>query len=231
MIGWLCLLGLATAGELSGWIGAWGIDPVESDDPYLALERAVRAPLLSAGSARQMAPDRGASDLEAARARVLEEMTRMLNRSGRLDLAEDEDGKLVVGFGGDTPVAVELGRGWARIKEDTGVLKVRAWRSGEHLSVERRLKTTSLTETLLPPEDPELLYVVVRIAGSGMEGLEFRRVYRALDPPDPALPEPPRAGATPADPPGAGGEPPGPPGAGDERSAAGVERSGVGVEP
>lgn len=182
MIGWLCLVGLASAGELSGWLGAWGLDPSQSDDPQYALARSVRAPLLSSAGARQMAPDKGQSDLEAARERVLGEMTRMLLRSGRLDLAEGPDGQLLVGFGGAPAVSVAVDRGWTRVKEEDGLVKIRAWRSGDRLSVERRLKTTSLTETLLAPDDPEQLYVVVRIAGSGVEGFEFRRVYRALEP-------------------------------------------------
>ena len=179
MIG-LWALAVAAATDLSSWAGDWALDPSQSDDPGAALQRAISAPLVSSGAARGLAPDGGQDDREQAQRRLVEATSAMLGQSGRIALAPTDDGDLEVTFGGDAPLVVALGRRWTKVKRpDEGLLRIRA-EVEDHLVLERRHKTLALTETFLIPTEPEIIYVVVRIDGSGIEGLEFRRVYRAL---------------------------------------------------
>jgi hypothetical protein len=82
---------------------------------------------------------------------------------------------------GKPPVTVPLTRRFVKVRGEERTWKVRAWMDGEHLVVERRMRSTSVAETLLPPERSDELVVVVWVEGSSLgHPVEFRRVYRAL---------------------------------------------------
>lgn len=182
---WLWIL-LATAfaadGPAGAWYGTWSLDPVRSDDPRPLVEQAVRGPLLNATGARQMAPDGGTGiDPDEQRRVMLNSVLGLLARSGQFTLGEpSSEQDVTLTYAGDTPIGLVLGRKWVRTRSTRGVVRVRA-RLKDQLVVERREKTVRVTETLLPPDDDGLLAVVVRVDGSGIHPLEFRRIYRNLD--------------------------------------------------
>ncbi len=182
MIGWL--VAWAAAATVDPWVGEWGLDPAKSDDPHDALQRAIRAPVLTGGAATRLSPDGGAEALEADYQKLVTATTGLLAVSGRLGLVASGDEGVQLTFGGEAPVELTLGRKWTKVEIEDGTLRIRAREIAGHLVLERRVKTAVLTETFLPrAEDPSVLYVVARIDGSGIEGLEFRRVYRALHDP------------------------------------------------
>ena len=174
----------AMAGPAAEWVGEWALDPVRSDNADRMLQRAVRAPMLDtpAPSTRQnLSPDRAAQDdqMEEARRRVMTLTTTMLARSARISIREPEVEGLIVEFGGEEPMELTLTRKWTKTRRDGSTLRMRAFADGQ-LTLERRIKTMRVVETLLPPDEDGTVYAVVQIVGSGMETIEFRRVYRAL---------------------------------------------------
>jgi hypothetical protein len=69
------------------------------------------------------------------------------------------------------------------------MVRIRLEEVGERLRLERRMRSTRITETLLPPDRDGPLVSVVRVDGAIVsEGIEFRRVYRSLDTAAPAAP-------------------------------------------
>ena len=172
---------------IAWWAGVWGLDPSRSDDPSLAIERAYVAPMLQGGAAAEMSPDGGQVDQEAERTKLLYETLGLLGVSGRLSLAPADEGHLALEWGGGERLTLTEGK-WTKVvpEDDGGRYRIRFHDLGDQLIVERRLKTTILTETLLAPpgvvdERPHELVVVVRIDGSSLDpGVEFRRVYRQL---------------------------------------------------
>jgi len=173
------LMSHAFAADLSPWVGEWGLDPAASDDPYEKLQQAIGVPLLSGGAARGLAPDGGADDREEQQRRLVSITTRLLALSGRIGLAPTEAADLSITYGGEPSLDVTLGRKWHKVKREDNVIRLRA-SAQDNLVVERRVKSAVLTETFLAPVEPGVLYAVVRVDGSGVDGLEFRRVYRAL---------------------------------------------------
>ncbi|MBX2799545.1 MAG: hypothetical protein KTR31_17850 [Myxococcales bacterium] len=181
MIVWMWVsLAWATEG-LDPWVGAWGLDPVKSDDPVQTLRMAIRAPTVGSGAAGRLAPDGGQSDRQDAQARLVKTALSMLGRSGRVEFRRDEAGAMVVEFGGESPITLSPGRKWTKVRQDDGMLRIRAELGPDYLLVERRIKSMVLVETFLLPKEEDLTYAVVLVDGSGMDGVEFRRVYRALD--------------------------------------------------
>jgi hypothetical protein len=175
-------MSLALADDASPWAGEWGLDPSQSDDPYEAIGRAIQEPLLTGGAASQYAPDGGSDSREDDQRRLVDSTTAMLGLSGRIGLQPRPEEGLTLTFGGEDPVDLQLGRKWTKIKTDDGTLRLRAEADG-HLVLQRRLKAALLTETFLAPDASDTMVAVVRVDGSGIEGLEFRRVYRALNEP------------------------------------------------
>lgn len=163
------------------WAGIWGLDPSRSDDPTMAIQRAYVAPMLTGGDAAQLSPDGGEVDHEAERTKLLYETLGLLGVSGRLALAPEGDGAIGLEWGGGEHLALVPGK-WTKVAPEEGQkYRIRVTDLGDQLIVERRLKTTILTETLLTPEEKGELVVVVRIDGSALDpGVEFRRVYRQL---------------------------------------------------
>jgi hypothetical protein len=164
------------------WAGVWGLDPSLSDDPTVAIQRAYVPPMLSGGEASQMSPDGGDVDHEVERTRLLYETLGLLGVSGRLSLAPGADGAIALEWGGGEELALVPGKWTKVVPEDGERYRIRVHELGDQLVVERRLKTTILTETLIQPgEEKRELVVVVRIDGSALDpGVEFRRVYRQL---------------------------------------------------
>jgi hypothetical protein len=168
------------------WVGAWGLDPSKSDDPSALVDRAIVARPASSGSTttRGLAPDGGEeNDAEEAMRKARFDAMAILARSGRLSLGPTADG-LVLDWG-DGPVAVH-GTKWTKARDADGdPYRVRVGIDDEVLVVQRRFKSTTLTESWLPPEadaDPRTRVVVVVIAGPTLvEDVEFRRIYRKLD--------------------------------------------------
>jgi hypothetical protein len=167
------------------WAGIWGLDPSRSDDPTVAIERAYVAPMLTGGEASQMSPDGGAVDNEAERTKLVYETLAMLGVSGRLSLTPAADGAIGLEWGGGEPLALVPGKWTKVVPEEGDRYRIRVTDFGDQLVVERRSKTTILTETLLEPKGVEHaneLVAVVRIDGSSIDpGVEFRRIYRHLD--------------------------------------------------
>ena len=181
---WLATVA-AFAADASPWLGEWGLDPVRSDDPLPRLEMAARAPMLATTQqTRNLSPDRAAQDdeIEAARRRVLSITTGMLARSSRMTLGapSSDDAGLTLEYGGEDPIDLTLTRKWAKAQRTEGRMKIRAF-AEDQLVVERRIKTMTIVETFLPPEEDGSLFSVVRVVGSGMDTIEFRRAYRRLD--------------------------------------------------
>lgn len=178
------LCAAASAADLAGFAGTWGLDPSRSDDPSEAIAAALVRPAASAGAASAYSPDGNgdASDDPAEqREKLVREVLGLLAVSGTIGLAPT-DGGVTLTFGGEDTLVLSPGDGWSKLKRDGGTWKVRVREQGDRLAIERRYKSTAVVETLIPPEDRELV-VVVRVDGSGIDpGVEFRRVYRALGP-------------------------------------------------
>lgn len=190
---WMALaVAWADGPEVSAWYGTWSLDPARSDDPAPLVAQAARGSMLQSAGARQMAPDNGTGvDPEVQRRQIANAVLAQLARSGQFTLGPSEtDGHVVLTWAGEPPIEVALGRRWTKVKSNRGVTRVRA-RLGAQLVLERRERTVHITETLLPRTEPETLAVVVRVDGSSVYALEFRRVYRDLPEvsaePDPAL--------------------------------------------
>lgn len=167
----------------SGWIGEWGIDPSQSDEPSTLISGAYTGPVVSASAASRYSPDGGAVDHEAERNKVLYEALDLLGVSGRLSLARGSDGLVSLGWGDGTVLSISPGRRWTRVipKDDSDRYRIRVTDLGEQLFVERRGKLTAISETLIPQTEGDLVSVV-RVDGSTLDaGVEFRRVYRRLD--------------------------------------------------
>lgn len=171
---------------IAWWAGVWGLDPSRSDDPTQAIERAYVTPMLQGGAASAMSPDGGQVDNEAERTKLLYETLGLLGVSGRLSLAPADEEHLSLEWGGGETLTLTEGK-WTRVapEGDASRYRIRYHDLGDQLIVERRLKTTILTETLIAPhggdQPPGELVVVVRLDGSSLDpGVEFRRVYRQL---------------------------------------------------
>jgi hypothetical protein len=184
MMTWLCAAALAAD---AWWVGQWGLDPSRSDDGAKAVEDAFVAPVApppGAGSPTGMSPDQGQSDSEDQRQKALSDAMGLLGRSGRCVLAPVGEDALSIDFG-DGATTVALGNHWTKVQPASGDrYRIRAWLRPDVLIVERRYKTNTLTESWLPPTDPESRdrAVVVQLQGPSLtNGVEFRRVYRRLD--------------------------------------------------
>ncbi len=180
---WLVwLASLATASDLSPWVGSWGLDPSQSDDALQRVQMAVRAPILDASGARQLSPDgSGQVDQEDHQRRVVGSVMRLLGHSGIVEWAEGSKSDVVrLTLGGDPPQELSDGRKWTKVKTDEGRYRVRV-QLGERLVLQRRADNLTVTETFLDPSDDGSVAVVVRLEGSGLQEIEFRRVYRPLD--------------------------------------------------
>lgn len=179
---WMCLASAwAQDSVAERWYGQWSLDPVRSDDPQPLVEQAVRGPLLNSTGARQMAPDGGSGiDPDEQKRVLVNQVLGLLARSGQFTLAEGLGPESVsLTFAGDEPLSLELGKKWIKTRSNRGVTKLRV-RLAEQLLMERRERTVRVTETLLPPDDAGTMAVVVRVDGSGVHPMEFRRVYRNL---------------------------------------------------
>ncbi|MCA9489774.1 MAG: hypothetical protein KC621_07610 [Myxococcales bacterium] len=189
MIGWVWV-SVALAGEpdLSHFAGSWGLDPSKSDDPGMALSMAIDlVPDVRMAKARQMSPDGGASVDEDAPKHALDDATVLLGGSGGL-VVDVVDASVVVTWTGESPVTLPLTRHYVKVKGERK-WRARAWMDGDHLVVERRMRSTSVAETLLPPARPDELVVVVWVEGTALaHPVEFRRVYRAMGEDDAAAP-------------------------------------------
>lgn len=189
MIGWVWMsAALAGAPDLSHFAGTWGLDPSKSDDPGTALSLAIdQVPDVRMSKARQMSPDGGVSVDEDAPKHALDDATVLLGGSGGLAVAVADEG-VTVTWTGEAPVTLPLTRRYVKVKDDRN-WKARAWMDGDHLVVERRMRSTSVAETLLPPARPDELVVVVWVEGTALaHPVEFRRVYRAMREDDAASP-------------------------------------------
>lgn len=183
MSGWVWVATAWAGGatpDLSGFVGSWGLDPSKSDDPGEALSHAAEsAPTASASKASQLSPDGGSTPDEDAPKHALDDATALLGGSGGLVVALASEG-VTVTWTGEAPVTLPLTRHYQKVKASPR-WKARAWMDGDHLVVERRRRSTSVAETLLPPERADELVVVVWVEGTGLaHPVEFRRVYRAL---------------------------------------------------
>lgn len=182
----LLWLSAAFAGpDLGHFVGLWGLDPSKSDDPTEAFALATQvAPDVRATAAARYAPDGGVAaaedEQEQSPKRALDDAYTLLGASGGLQVATVEEG-VTVTWTGTAPVTVPLTRRYVKVKGGERPWRVRAWMDGDHLVVERRMRSTSVAETLLPPERADELVVVVWVEGSSLgHPVEFRRVYRAL---------------------------------------------------
>lgn len=175
---WVC--SAAWAAE-PWWGGEWGLDPSQSDDPSIAIERAYVAPAPVPG-ADKYSPDGGQTDVEEDRRKLLYETLAILGVSGRMSLARDGEA-VVVGWGDGDSVHLSPSGKWAKVVDADGrKYRIRVFEEPELLVVERKVSGTLVTETLVPPKDVGELVVVVRIDGAQLDpGVEFRRVYRALE--------------------------------------------------
>ena len=171
------------------WVGEWGMDPSRSDDGVKAVQDAFVAPTVAttpAGSPSSLSPDQGSTDdPDEQRQKALRDALGLLGKSGRCVFSAAGDASLEADWG-DGVVTVPFGNKWTKVTTPQGDrYRVRAWSTPEMLVVERRFKTNELTESWVPPSDADTRdrVVVVRIVGPSLpEGVEFRRVYRRLDP-------------------------------------------------
>lgn len=179
----IVLCATASAADLGGFAGTWGLDPSRSDDPSEAIATALVRPAVTGAAAAGYSPDGqgdAPSDPEEHNAKLVREVMSLLAVSGTIGLAS-ADGGVSVTWGGEDALVLAPGDGWSKLKRDDATWKVRVRQVGDRLSIERRVKSTAIVETLIPPEHQELV-VVVRVDGSGLDpGVEFRRVYRALE--------------------------------------------------
>jgi len=172
----------AVAGSLP-WAGDWALDPTQSDDGPQAIERLVRgAPIQGGRAAARMSPDPASSADVASddRQRLVDALTKLLARSGRIELTAAEDG-VTVEYSGEDPVTLPFGRKWTKVRWDGSKVKLRA-QVGNALKLERRVSGATVVETFLPLEQEGEAAVVVRIDGAGVQATEFRRVYRDVTP-------------------------------------------------
>lgn len=181
---WLCLLFTAAwaADTPEPWFGTWSLDPIKSDDPRALVDQAVRGSLLNGGGARNLAPDGGSGvDPDEQKRSIANSVLALLARSGQFTLSKPPNEQdLTLTYAGDAPVGLLLGRKWTKLRSNRGTMKVRAQLS-DQLILQRRERTIRITETLLEPDSEGMLAVVVRVDGSGITPMEFRRVYRNLD--------------------------------------------------
>jgi hypothetical protein len=190
---------VAEAADLSLFSGDWGVDPTRSDDPTDALSGVIVGTTMGT-EAQAYSPDGGKSGSEdegdATRDRLLADVYSLLGASGRIGLRPADAETVDVALSGEESVRLELNGGWARIERSDGeTCRIRARDAGDKLVLERRLRSTRLFETLVPPDTEGLLVAVVRIEGSVIDhGIEFRRVYRGLIDGPAASPAGPAAG-------------------------------------
>lgn len=179
----LVLLASARAADLAAFAGVWGLDPARSDDPTQAIDAALTGPVVTAGDAGRLSPDAQGEDPEELRTKLLTSVHGLLAASGTLSLAP-VGGTVTLSYGGDATVALATSGGWAKLARDGRDWKVRLREDGDRLRIERREGATHVVETLLPrPAGEAELVVVVYVDGTGLEpGVEFRRVYRPLEP-------------------------------------------------
>jgi hypothetical protein len=171
---------MAFAGAWDPWLGVWGLDPSESDDPQERLSASVTDPVVNGGAAAKMSPDGGNSDPEEERKHALDDALELLGSSGGIELRPAGD-ELVVVWTGELPVTVGVDRRWVKVAREPHRWKVRAWMDGANLVVERRQRATSVAETFLPAQRPDEVVVVVWVEGPSLHPpVEFRRVYRPL---------------------------------------------------
>jgi hypothetical protein len=174
----------AWAGPADPWLGTWGLDPSVSDDPAEQLKAAVTAPIVTGSQAARMAPDGGATATSGddERTHALDDALDLLGTSGGIALrTTGED--LAVEWTGEAPIPVALDRHWVKVEREPRRWKVRAWMDGPNLVVERRQRATSVAETFLPAQRPGEVVVVVWVEAPTLHPpVEFRRVYRAIDP-------------------------------------------------
>lgn len=190
MIGWVWMsAALAGGPDLSHFAGSWGLDPSKSDDPGEALAIASDVPPdVRMSKARQMSPDGGDSVDEDAPKHALDDATVLLGGSGGLVVAVADEA-VTVTWTGESPLTLPLTRRYVKVKGGERRWKARAWMDGDHLVVERRMRSTSVAETLLPPARADELVVVVWVEGTALaHPVEFRRVYRAMGEHDASAP-------------------------------------------
>jgi len=190
---WLMLSAMALAGEAVD--GAWTLHILESDNPQEMIDK-IRAQTAEASKTQatpQSGPtggsgpsegiqDEGASpstDDNPKRRTLTQRATDGLLRDGtRLDV--DIDGGLVtIAWANTGPMDLVFGAPATVVKnEDLGRKeKFRAWHMHDAIILQRSVAGIRLTETLLPPEDGELVVVVEVKSAEFPMPLEFRRVY------------------------------------------------------
>jgi hypothetical protein len=174
---------VAEAADVSAFAGDWAIDPTRSDDPTAAVTGVVVGTTMGT-DARAYAPDGGEEpEGNETRDRLLADVYALLGASGRMTIRPENATTVDLALSGEESVRLEVDGGWERFERSDGeTCRIRVRETGDKLILERRLRSTRVFETMVPPEADGLLVVVVRVDGSVVEhSIEFRRVYRALD--------------------------------------------------
>lgn len=176
-------LGAAWAEAPGAFAGSWGLDPARSDDPAETLQRRMRGPLYQGGPARDYSPDGVGDDGIDQRQQIIDQTLLLLALSGRLSLSAGDEGTVVLEYGGEPPIPLVPDGRWVKLKRpDRTVWKVRLREEDDRLVIQRRVQATWVSETLLPPTEPDTLVVVVQVDGTGLDpAVEFRRIYHRLD--------------------------------------------------
>lgn len=173
------------AADLAAFTGEWVVDPTKSDDAITAVTGAAPATLLSGGEAAGLAPDQqgeGEEGVEKARDDMVTDVMGLLGSSGRMSFRPDGDA-LAVTFAGEPPLRLEPDGAWARAECQDAKCKVRLIEQGDRLVLERRRRSTKVRETLLTPDVDGLMVAVVHVEAVAVDRpIEFRRVYRGLQP-------------------------------------------------
>jgi len=173
---------VAQAADVSVFAGDWGIDPTKSDDPTAAVAGVAVGTSMGA-DARQFSPDGGEEqEGDETKDRLLADVYALLGASGRMAIRAENATTVDLALSGEEAVRLEVDGGWERIQRSDGeTCRIRLHETGDKLILERRLRSTRVFETMVPPDADGVLVVVVRVDGSVVEhGIEFRRVYRAL---------------------------------------------------
>ncbi len=166
------------------WSGDWALDPTQSDEGPRVIEQLVqRAPTSAGGLAASYSPDPASGQQTRIddRQRLVDALTHLLSRSGRIEIDSVTDG-VEVTWAGEEPVSLLFGKKWTKVKWGDSKVRIRANR-GSSLVLERRVAGASMVETFLPITEAGEAAVVVRIDGAGVDAREFRRVYRDVTTP------------------------------------------------
>jgi len=175
----------ALAADLAAFAGDWAVDPSKSDDAAAAVMGAPPGATIGGSHAEDLSPDKeggGEEDVTAAHDRVVADVLNLVGGSGQIVLRPAGEA-VEVGLAGEAPVRLELGGAWARVDCGDARCRVRLRAEGDNLVLVRRLRSTRVEETLLPPADDRTMVAVVHVETSATaRPVEFRRVYRALGP-------------------------------------------------